>query len=45
MDSETIENFHRAAKHLDASLRSKSVLVGDQLSIADISLASYLIFS
>lgn len=45
MDPETIENFHRSAKHLDDSLRSKSVLVGDQLSIADISLASYLIFS
>jgi glutathione S-transferase len=45
MDSESIENFHRAAKHLDDSLRLKSALVGDQLSIADISLASYLIFS
>lgn len=39
-----LEDFHRAAKHLDDSLHSKSALVGEQLSIADISLASNLIF-
>lgn len=45
LSEKRLDDFHRIMSQFDGALAGKSFLVGDDFTIADISLGSYLIFS